>query len=321
MSQQELRIATIETPATDVRSITLVDPAGVELPSWAPGAHLDVSMPDGLVRQYSLCGDRDTRTEYRIAVLRTPDSRGGSAYMHDGLQVGDTLKVIGPRNHFPLLDAPRYLFIAGGIGITPILPMVAAISRGAAPWRLIYGGRNRSSMSFADQLQSYGDAGQVTLVPQDVDGLPKLLRVISTAEPDTAVYCCGPAPLLEAVETYCDRYLPPGALHLERFDNLSSIHTGVTEDLDPVEFEVELARTGQVLTVPKDRTLLSVIRDVRSDILSSCEEGYCGTCETKVLAGIPEHHDEVLSAEDRAAGNTMMICVGRCRGSRLVLDL
>lgn len=321
-TRRQLQIADIRAEAEGVRSIGLVAPDRGRLPGWEPGAHLDVWLPNGLVRQYSLCGEPGA-SEYRIAVLRTQDSRGGSAYLHEEIAIGDKLTVVGPKNHFALEPADQYLFIAGGIGITPILPMIAATCATGTAWRLIYGGRSRSTMSFVDRLLAYGADGQVTLVPQDVDGLPNLVRVISTAPASTSVYCCGPEPLLDAVTTYCDRYLRLGALHLERFTSGHSTPANQLggERAEPVEFEVELARSGHVLTVPADRTVLAVVRGVLPDILSSCEEGFCGTCETTVIAGTPQHHDQVLSEKERASGTTMMICVSRANGGRLVLDL
>ena len=196
------------TLARDVAGLTLVSADGVELPPWSPGAHIDLHLPGGLVRQYSLCGDPAERSSWRVAILREPDGRGGSACVHDYLAAGDFVAAAGPRNNFPLVDAGAYLFIAGGIGITPILPMLAAAR---APWRLAYGGRSVSSMAFLRELACWGD--RVTVWPQDEHGLLDLDALLADLSPGTAVYCCGPEPLLRAVADRC----PLAALHLERF--------------------------------------------------------------------------------------------------------
>jgi ferredoxin-NADP reductase len=304
--------------AEDVLSLCLVDPNGVELPEWEPGAHLDVVLPSGLVRQYSLCGDPAERHSYTIAVLKEQAGRGGSREIHETPLVGRTLTARGPRNHFRLVDAPDYLFVAGGVGITPILAMVRQVSRSAANWRLVYGGRSRRSMAFTDELVRLG-ADRVELVPQDERGLLDVDAIVGAAGPPTAVYCCGPEGLIRAVEQRCAGV----DLHVERFTGGTATATPLVP-ADPQtadSFEVELRRTGRTLTVPADRSILDVVREVAPDVLWSCEEGYCGTCETKVLEGTPEHRDTLLTEREREESETMMICVGRSRSPRLVLDL
>jgi ferredoxin-NADP reductase len=281
---------------------------GGQLPEWTPGAHVDLHLPCGLVRQYSLCGDPAERGRWRVAVLREPAGRGGSACVHDDLVPGDELAAAGPRNNFPLVDATEYLFLAGGIGITPILPMLAQVTRRGRPWRLAYGGRTRASMAFLPELAAYGD--RVTIWPQDERGLLPLDDLLP-GSPGTAVYCCGPEPLLRAVEDRC----APGTLHLERFAPKEPVST-----LDD-PFEVELASCGTVIGVPAGVSVLAALRDAGVEVLSSCEEGTCGTCETAVLDGVPEHRDSVLTPAERDAADIMMICVSRARTPRLVLDL
>jgi ferredoxin-NADP reductase len=297
-------------PAADgVLALTLRHPLGEQLPPWEPGAHIDVVLGPGLERQYSLCGDPSDRTSWRIAVLREPAGRGGSAHVHGQLGQGDKVRVRGPRNHFALRPAPRYRFIAGGIGITPILPMLAAAEAAGAEWTLLYGGRSRESMAFTEELSRYGD--RVTVAPQDESGLLDLASVLDGVPEGTLVYCCGPGPLLDAVEARC----PAGLLHVERFapkEQLAGENT---------EFEVELAQTGTTVTVPADVSVLDAVRASGVEVLFSCTEGTCGTCETDVLDGTPDHRDSVLTDEEREAGETMMICVSRCRGKKLVLDL
>jgi ferredoxin-NADP reductase len=296
--------------ADGVLSLTFTDPSGQDLPAWEPGAHIDLVLSEvGLTRQYSLCGDPADRSEWRIGVLRQPDGRGGSRYVHDELQVGTRVEVRGPRNHFPLLAAPRYLFIAGGIGITPILPMLAAA--GDRPWDLLYGGRSRDSMAFLDELAAHGD--RVRVHPQDEAGLLPLASYLAAPRQDCLVYCCGPEPLLEAVEILCSGW-PAGALHTERF-------AARREPAGDSAFDVVCQRSGRTLNVPPGRSILDVAEAAGVSPLSACREGVCGTCETRVLEGFPEHRDSVLTEGERASGESMMICVSRSSGARLVLDL
>ncbi|MGN9757627.1 PDR/VanB family oxidoreductase [Streptomyces sp. SD31] len=307
--EAELVVDGKEFVADGVLALTLRHPLGERLPAWEPGAHIDVVLGPELERQYSLCGDPADRDAWRIAVLREPDGRGGSAHVHAQLGQGDKVRVRGPRNHFRLESAPRYRFIAGGIGITPILPMLAAAEAAGAEWTLLYGGRTRRSMAFTAELSRYGD--RVTVAPQDETGLLDLASVLDDVPADTLVYCCGPGPLLDAVEARC----PAGLLHVERFAPKEQ------EGGENTEFEVELAQSGRTVTVSPDVSVLDAVRAAGVEVLFSCTEGTCGTCETDVLDGTPEHRDSVLTREEQESGETMMICVSRCRGKRLVLDL
>ena len=307
--EAELVVAESEFAADGVLALTLRHPLGEQLPLWEPGAHIDVVLGPGLERQYSLCGDPADRTAWRIAVLREPDGRGGSAYVHEQLRQGDKVRARGPRNHFRLEPAPRYRFVAGGIGITPLLPMLAAAEAAGAEWSLLYGGRTRNSIAFTEELSRYGD--RVTVAPQDEVGLLDLPSVLDDVPEGTLVYCCGPGPLLDAVEARC----PGGILHLERF------RPKVQEAGADSEFEVVLERSSKTVTVPVGVSVLDTVRAAGVEVLFSCTEGTCGTCETDVLDGTPDHRDSVLSEEERAAGETMLICVSRCLGKRLVLDL
>ncbi|KUN61572.1 ferredoxin [Streptomyces canus] len=307
--EAELVVDRRDAAADGVLALTLRHPLGEQLPQWEPGAHIDVVLGPGLERQYSLCGDPADRTAWRIAVLREPVGRGGSAHVHEQLGQGDKVRVRGPRNHFALRPAPAYRFIAGGIGITPILPMLAAAEAEGAEWTLLYGGRTRQSMAFTEELSRYGD--RVTVAPQDETGLLDLASVLDGVPEGTLVYCCGPGPLLDAVEERC----PAGLLHVERFTPKEQPAGENTE------FEVELAQTGTTVTVAPDVSVLDAVRASGVEVLFSCTEGTCGTCETDVLDGTPDHRDSVLTDEEREAGETMMICVSRCRGKKLVLDL
>jgi ferredoxin-NADP reductase len=309
--EAELVVDRRETAADGVLLLTLRHPLGEPLPAWEPGAHVDVALGPGLERQYSLCGDPADRARWRIAVLREKDGRGGSAYVHGRLRAGDEVRVRGPRNTFRLERAPRYRFVAGGIGITPILPMLAAAEEAGAEWTLLYGGRTRAGMAFTEELARYG--GRVAIVPEDESGLLDLASVLDDVPPGTLVYCCGPGPLLDAVEERC----PAGSLRVERFRPKEA---GARAPAG-AGFEVILARSGRTVAVPPGVSVLDAVRDAGVEVLYSCAEGTCGTCETEVVEGEPDHRDSVLTEEERAAGETMLICVSRCRGRRLVLDL
>ncbi|MEV7398632.1 PDR/VanB family oxidoreductase [Aeromicrobium sp. NPDC092404] len=302
--------------ADGVVRLALGRPDEGELPPWEPGAHVDLHVGEAptLIRQYSLCSSPSDRTRYEVAVLREAESRGGSSYVVDRLAVGDRVPVSAPRNHFALVPSPRYVFVAGGIGITPIIPMIAAAEAAGSDWTLLYGGRSRGSMAFADELAAAWGP-RVSVRPQDEHGLLDLASVLAIPAPDTAVYCCGPGPLLDAVEAVCTPW-PPGALHTERFAPVE----GASSDGEDTEFEVEFAQFGVTLTVPADRSIMEVADEAGIPITYSCEEGTCGSCEIAVLCGQVDHRDTVLSDAEREAGTSMMICVSRARSSRLVLD-
>ncbi len=310
----DLVVQAVDQVADDVAALTLADPSGEALPPWTPGAHIDLMLEPGLVRQYSLCGRPSDGRAIRVAVLKTPDSRGGSAFVHERLRPGSAVRVRGPRNHFPLVTSPRYLFIAGGIGITPLLPMMAEATAAGADWTLLYGGRSRASMAFAGELAAYGD--RVTIVPQDELGFPDLDGALGQPRDDTLVYCCGPEGLLTAVEQRCAAW-PAGALHVERF----AARAADPDEAADKPFELVLARSGRTLTVPAGTSVFDAVQQAGVSVLGSCHEGICGTCEQIVLGGDVDHRDSILTADERARSETMMICVSRCRSDRLTLDL
>jgi ferredoxin-NADP reductase len=312
--EADLVIQEARTVADGVVALVLADPNGGELPAWTPGAHIDFVLGDDLIRQYSLCSSPSKPDLWRVGVLRAPDSRGGSERVHDILSQGSLVRVRGPRNHFPLVTSPRYLFIAGGIGITPLLPMIAEADASGADWRLHYGGRERASMAFLDELGQYG--ARVNIVPQDEEGMLDLQAVLGTPQPNTLVYCCGPEGLLVAVEKFCANW-PPGVLHLERFSAKPQESSAEADSA----FELVLQRSGLTLQVPPEESVLNVIREAGVSVLASCLEGVCGTCETEVVEGDVDHRDSVLNEEERATNEYMMVCVSRCRSPRLVLDL
>ncbi|MDL5159810.1 PDR/VanB family oxidoreductase [Actinomycetospora termitidis] len=309
----ELIVRDRRDEADGVVSLTLADPDGHDLPVWTAGAHVDVTVDDGVVRQYSLSSDPADRTVWRLGVLREPAGRGGSEFVCTKLDVGDLVEVSTPRNHFELVPAGRYLFVAGGIGITPVLAMIARARATGAEWSLVYGGRTRSSMAFLDELGVYGD--RVTVVPQDEQGLLPLADVLGGVAPGTLVYACGPEPMLAAVEAHVvDR----AALHLERFT------PKIVEGEGPDEaFEVEFATSGLTATVPAESSILAVAEELGLPVDFSCREGTCGSCETPILAGRAEHRDSVLESEEQAENTCLMICVSRAeRGcARLRLEL
>ena len=302
--------------AEDVVELTLsaLD-AHVELPSWAPGAHIDLLFEapglGSVVRQYSICGDPGDHLEWRVAVLGQISGRGGSKYLRDHVEEGSTVLARGPRNHFPLIGAGDYLFIAGGIGITPILPMLSALEEGVN-WRLYYGGRKRSSMAYVEQLtQEFGQ--RVCIIPEDECGLPDLDQILGQADFETAVYCCGPSPMLDAVEAKCTE-LGLSAPRMERF----AARVGQADPADRRSFDVEFRRLGVTRTVSADESILDVAEALGSEVFGSCREGICGTCETRVLEGVPDHRDSILDEERRS--DRMMICVSRALSPRLILD-
>lgn len=318
----ELTVTGREQVAAGVVVLTLRRPAGGDVPGWSAGAHIDLVLGPGLVRPYSLCGDPADRTTLQIAVQLEPDGRGGSRQVHERLVPGAKVLVRGPRNNFPLITAHRYLFIAGGIGITPIRPMIDAAAFAGADWQLAYGGRSRATMAFAEELrQRYGD--RVQLHPQDETGLLGVSELLDDAG-DALVYCCGPEALIQAVQQRC-RAWPAGRLQVERFSPAADANGGVTSDAaagdDGRSVEVELALSGRTVTVPPGVSILEAVERSGVAVLSSCREGTCGTCETTVLDGVPEHRDSLLTEEEQAAGDTMLICVSRSRTPRLVLEL
>ena len=311
----DLVVRSVREVADGVRELRLEHPDGGDLPRWDPGAHVDLRLREDLVRQYSLCGDPADRSSWRVGVLREDAGRGGSEFVHTSLAEGSAVRVRGPRNHFSLKPSPAYVFVAGGIGVTPILPMVAAAEAAGAQWRLVYGGRTRASMAFVDELTTaFGD--KVVVRPQDEGGLLDLDEALGRPRDGTFVYCCGPEPLLRAVEDRCRDGWPSGSLQVERF--------APKEIAGPAfagSFEVELATSGVTLTVPEDRSVLAVVEEAGVQVLSSCTEGTCGTCETAVLSGQVDHRDSLLTDSEREANDTMFICVSRARSERLVLEL
>jgi ferredoxin-NADP reductase len=300
-------VAAIVVEADGVVSLRLQPVGGRELPPWQPGAHVDVVLPSGRKRQYSLCGDPLARDHYVIAVRRIHTGGGGSREVH-ALSPGDRLTLHGPRNAFPFIDADRYLFVAGGIGITPIRPMLYDAIRRRADWRLVYTGRTRASMPFLDELRDL-DPDRVQVWPDDEYGTPDGRKILARAPDGAALYCCGPPPMIDALraEIPADNI---ASLHYERFS------------APPVvggrPFRVVLARSGHVVRVSSNQSALAAIREVLPDVAYSCQNGFCGTCPVGVLGGAVEHRDRCLTDAERQ--HRMAICVSRGTG-RVTLDL
>lgn len=307
------------TEASDgVVTLTLGHPDGGELPAWRAGAHVDLHVPNGelepFVRQYSLSSDPEETSVYRIGVLKEVSGRGGSEALHESLLSGSRVTVSWPRNNFRLAPSPKYIFIAGGIGITPILAMIREAERAGADWELVYGGRTRSSMAFLSDLAKYGD--RVTLVPQDELGIIDLPGLLGEVREETLIYACGPEPLLRAAEE-CAAHWPKDSLRLERF-----APKVVERTVPDTPFDVEFAASGTTVTVGADETILDAAERQGLPVISSCKTGTCGTCETPIVAGQADHRDSILTASEQETNETMMICVSRAAVGcpKLVLD-
>lgn len=300
------------TPGATGVELFELGPVSGTLPRWQPGAHIDVILPGGDARQYSLSGDPAAGT-WRIGVLREDEGRGGSVWMHDAVQVGDLLRIAGPRNHFEFSaeKGTNYLFIAGGIGITPIAAMMAAAAAAGVEYSLEYAGRSLSTMALTAELLD-AHPGRVRLHPADEGDRLDLDALFAELRPFTTIYCCGPARLIDAVEVAARGR----QLHVERFEPKE---LGAPVLAEP--FEVELAFSGIEVTVPPERSILDVVEEAGVLVLSSCREGTCGTCETRVMFGEIDHRDSILTPDEQDAQDVMYICVSRSVGPRLTLEL
>ncbi|WP_124088570.1 PDR/VanB family oxidoreductase [Pseudogemmobacter humi] len=313
------RVARLEAAGDGILRLVLVPAGGECFPAWEPGAHVDLILPgtgrDGepLIRQYSLCGDPADLTEYRFGILREPDGRGGSAWIHDRLQVGDEIAVSAPRNHFPFTPGEKTLFIAGGIGITPVLPMAHRAQAEGRDWQLIVAARNRGRLPFLAELAALPQ-DRIRCHCDDEAGMLDLPKLLSFLGAQTTVYSCGPGPLLDALQKLNEG--APWQLRIERFSAAPQAPASANRP-----FDVICRASGKRLHVPADMSLLQVLRQAGIKVESSCRDGVCGTCETRVLAGTPDHRDSVLSAEEREEGDYMMVCVSRACGDVLELDI
>lgn len=322
--QLEVRVAAREQLTEDIVGLTLVSTTGEPLPSWQPGAHVELVLEtctdangntdeeSVMLRQYSLCSDPADNSQWQVAVLREEGGRGGSLFIHNQIREGDVIRVSEPRNHFPFTPRKKCLFIAGGIGITPILPMIRQAEAEGIDWRLVYLSRERSRMSFLDQLSQY-DQHRIRLNGDKEDGFIDLPGLLSTCDSDTSVYSCGPKPLLDALEQQAAQQ-SDWNLIIERF-------AAGPVDTSGAAFEVVINSTGQRFQVPEGKSILTVLREEGFKIPTSCGDGVCGSCETAVISGTPDHRDSVLSEEERADNDYMMLCVSRALTPEIVLDL
>ncbi|HET7689854.1 MAG TPA: PDR/VanB family oxidoreductase [Nocardioidaceae bacterium] len=302
-----LVVAAREQVAQDVVALTLVAPDGAVLPSWTPGAHLDVFLPSGRQRQYSLCGDPAHRRHYRIAVRLLPDG-AGSREIHEDVAAGSRLTVRGPRNAFHLVPEASYLFVAGGIGITPLLPMVRCVAASGTDWRLVYLGRSRETLPFLGELARYSD--HVDVRTDDQHGVPDAEALVGLAAPGAGVYLCGPPALVDSVRPALAEVNPTARLYSERF-SAPPVRGG-----EP--FTATLSRTGTTVEVGADESLLAALRREVPGVAYSCQQGFCGTCKLTVLEGEVEHRDTLLLDSER--NTSMLPCLSRGSGT-LVLDV
>jgi vanillate O-demethylase ferredoxin subunit len=321
MEKLQVRVAQVWSQPGGIKSFELVSPNSSALPVFSAGAHVVIHLPNGLTRQYSMCNDPGETHRYELGVLQANNGRGGSAFMHAGVKAGDLLTIDAPRNNFELRqDAANYILIAGGIGITPLLAMARQLNRLGRRYRLFYCTRSAETTAYRDLLSSPDFADKVTFVhdggdPRNGLDIIALLREVS---PNTRIYCCGPSGLMSAVKAAASHW-PTDHVHFEAFSaDPSAKPVASSEDQ---AFEIELASSGKVLTVASDATILEVLREQGIAIPSACEEGICGTCIVTVLAGEPDHRDQILTDEEKAAGDCITVCCSRSLSPRLKLDL
>jgi ferredoxin-NADP reductase len=321
VDQRELRVIQMTWEAEGVVSVRLAriesdDP----LPTWEPGAHIDVYVPDGTTRQFSLCGDPGDRSSWQVAVLREPGSRGGSTFVHDQLRVGDRLLVTRPKNHFLLEQAPYHALVAGGIGITPMMAMAEQLHREGRPFHLTYGGRSAASMAFRRRLDALGD--HVTYLAEDVDGRPDLEAIVRDVPPGGLVYVCGPLGLLRAVQAAAEAVLGPeqDVVRFELFSR-AGVEPEEATALAADAYELVLTESGHTLRLAPEANILEVVLALGVEVENDCRDGICGSCITPIVTGTVDHRDLVLTRKEQAAMDQMLICVSRPTCPRLELKL
>lgn len=306
-----VQVQDVRAEADGIKSFELVA-MNDALPSFAAGAHIDLHLPNGMIRSYSLLNDPAERHRYVVAVANDLKGRGGSRYLHESVAAGDMIAVSPPRNHFPLVEnAEHTILIAGGIGITPIFCMIQRLEALGRSWELYYSARARSAAALVNALANYSDR-VIIRFDDETGGVPfDLAEIVGGAAPDTHIYCCGPTPMLKAFEDAGAHR--PDTIHLEYF----------AADLAPATgaFEVRLARSGHTLAIRDGENILDALLAEGFDIPYSCQEGTCGECETRVLAGIPDHRDVVLSKKQRDSNAVMMVCCSRAKSASLTLDI
>ncbi len=309
----EVRLTGIQYAARGINFFEFRRPDGALLPPADAGAHVDLHLPNGLIRQYSVTNPEAAQKRYVFGVKRTPDSRGGSKYIFDELHVGRLLKISPPRNHFALVeDAPHSVFIAGGIGITPIWAMVQRLTALGRSWELHYSCRSRDDTAFLDDLKDWTNV-KLRFGEESAGSYFDLGGILRAALPASHIYCCGPLPMLSAFEGAITD-VSSERVHVEYFEpkEAPNLEGG---------FVVQLARSGREFVIPAGKSILEVLRDAGVDVAYSCEEGICGTCETAVISGVPDHRDSVLTDKEHASNKIMMICCSGAKSEKLVLDL
>jgi ferredoxin-NADP reductase len=314
MSQiMKLRVVAVAWKSEAVRSIELRSLEGGPLPVFEAGSHIDMHLPTGLVRSYSLLNPQGERHRYLLGVARERASRGGSSFIHDHLRVGDIVGVGEPRNLFKLNEAaPAAVMIGGGIGVTPLVCMAARLTELGRDWTLHYAVRSRGDAAFLPELERHGERLRLHC-DDEQGGVLDLRPIVAAAAPGAHFYCCGPKPMMQAFGDLT-RGVTPDRIHVEHFSPLesASVEGG---------FLVELARSGRTIAVPQGSTILETLTNAGLVLPSSCQQGVCGSCETRVLSGVPDHRDSILTEAERAANTTMMICCSGARSERLVLDI
>jgi tetrachlorobenzoquinone reductase len=317
-SIMQVRVKRITYEAENINSYELVAPRGGDLAPFTAGSHLDIHLSNGMIRSYSLVNELHEQRRYVIAVNRDPASRGGSKFIHDNLRVGDIITISHPRNNFALHeDAPHSVLIAGGIGITPLLSMIRRLEVLGRSWELYYAARTRFSAAFLEELNTLRPNVHLNLhVNFDQEPAGRMLdlnAILNGVPSDAHIYCCGPVPMLEAFEA-ATAGRAPSHIHVEYFK-------AKEKPAADGGFEVKLARANRTISVQPGKTILDALLDAGVTANYACAEGVCGTCETKVIEGIPDHRDLFLSKEEQAENKTMMICCSGSKSNTLVLDL
>ncbi|MFD1210446.1 cytochrome P450 [Arthrobacter sp. GCM10027362] len=310
--ESELLVSAMRLEAENVMSVELQAPDGTALPEWAPGAHIDLWSSETHFSKYSLCPAPGRGSSWRIAVAREEVSKGTSKFVHGELRPGMRVRVGHPANNFELVPAKSYLFIAGGIGITPLMPMMAQAARDNVDFTLLYCGRSRSRLPFLEELSAYGDKVRL-FISSEGTRLDLAGAVEQALRAESTIYCCGPTRLMDQAQQVAEQH--GGEVLCEHFTGVDALRDGDRP------FEIRLARSGKALTVPADKTTLDVLREEGLDVLTSCQAGNCGSCETRVLQGIPEHRDVYLTKGQKARNDRMMVCVSRGGPGPIVLDL
>lgn len=311
-------VHTLRYEAQDTLSVDLRPVDGGEFPAFAPGSHIDLHLPNGLVRSYSLSNDSTERHRYVVGVLRDRASRGGSRCVHESLRVGSTITIDAPRNHFALDESAAHtVLVAGGIGITPLLCMARRLHSLGRSFEMLYFARERKSAAFLAELQALGMPLHLHF-DAEAGGPPDLRALLARRAPDagTHYYSCGPTPMLDAFEKFCAELGHDNA-HIERF---TAVEVKASSDARD-NYTVELKKSGRFIQVTPEKSLLDTLLAAGIDVDHSCCEGVCGSCETRVLAGTPDHRDSVLSPKEREKNKVMMVCVSGCKSETLVLDL